>query len=385
MINWFRKKKKTKVSIQGVHPQTDNEFKFYEFVAKENPFLLKEWYKVAKRIGLEFKPEYEKAVKVKIKTGEFRNPINFKEYFGLNFDFIAIDFETANAKRISACALGIVFVKNEFIVHEELHYIKPPKDQMFNDRHIGIHGITPNMVANSESFEHYWKAGLNEYFNNNLIVFHNASMDLSILRQLFEHHQIEDYDINYLDTMNLASHNNLPGKIVELANHYGLEIIDHHNPVEDAKLCANVFINLVEEPFDHNKLIYQLKHAVEIEEMEKYYEIRKPDDETCEDLKLVIDRYLLSKSEIVDFSILDSAFLFTGLMRIPRHEAQEHILKLGGAIKTGVSSKVNYVVLGDGFGWSKIEKVAKLNSEKGLSIKFLTEDNFVQIINNALK
>jgi DNA polymerase-3 subunit epsilon len=63
---------------------------------------------------------------------------------------------------------------------------------------------------------------------------------------------------------------------------------------------------------------------------------------------------------------------------------KQFIEKLGGTIKNGISSKVNYVVLGNGYGWSKIEKVEKLNLENGLKIKIIDEKAFNELIKNAL-
>lgn len=42
------------------------------------------------------------------------------------------------------------------------------------------------------------------------------------------------------------------------------------------------------------------------------------------------------------------------------------------------------MVLGDGYGWSKIEKIDKLNLEKGLEIKIINETAFNEIIKNTL-
>jgi DNA polymerase-3 subunit epsilon len=79
MMNWFKNRnEKISVTVNGVHPQTDNEFKFYEFVSKEPVFTLTEWYKETKRKNIPFKSEYENAIKQKIKTGKFYNPINFR-------------------------------------------------------------------------------------------------------------------------------------------------------------------------------------------------------------------------------------------------------------------------------------------------------------------
>ena len=40
-------------------------------------------------------------------------------------DFVAIDFETANEKRNSACSIGLTVVKDNKIVEEKYFLIKP--------------------------------------------------------------------------------------------------------------------------------------------------------------------------------------------------------------------------------------------------------------------
>lgn len=320
MINWFKNRdRKISITVKGVNPQTDNEFKFYDFVSKEPDFTLKEWYKETKRRNIPFKIEYENAIKQKIKTGEFRNPINFREYFGLDFDFIAIDFETANEQRISACALGVVYIKNDTIVNEEYYYLKPPQGQDFKQRYIDIHGITPEDVEDYETFDYYWNSGLNDYFNNNLIIFHNASMDLSILRQLFELYKITDFDIDYLDTMHLASNLGLPKKIAELAEFLNIEINEHHNPVEDAKLCAHIFADLSDREFDYNKIIYKLVYQDTFSEIEKYHEMITSMKDTYENTDEIVSKYLISSEELKNLEIHQKGFLFTGDMKIPRY------------------------------------------------------------------
>ena len=116
MFNWFNKKDSKKDSIQitikGVNPDTDNEFLFYDFVSTEYPPHLEKWFEEVKKSKIKFKPQYEIAIKEKIKTGKFRNPHNFPEYFNNKFDYIAIDFETANKNRVSACSIGLVFIKD---------------------------------------------------------------------------------------------------------------------------------------------------------------------------------------------------------------------------------------------------------------------------------
>ena len=68
-------------------------------------------------------------------------------------------------------------------------------------------------------------------------------------------------------------------------------------------------------------------------------------------------------------------FLFTGtLNRLKRSEAEEAVEADGGKILSGVSSKLNYLVVGEDAG-SKLEKAKKIPS-----IKVLTEDEFIKLI-----
>jgi DNA ligase (NAD+) len=68
-------------------------------------------------------------------------------------------------------------------------------------------------------------------------------------------------------------------------------------------------------------------------------------------------------------------FLFTGtLNRLKRSEAEEAVEKNGGKLLSGVSSKLNYLVVGEDAG-SKLEKAKKITS-----IHILTEDEFIKMI-----
>ncbi|HVX50573.1 MAG TPA: NAD-dependent DNA ligase LigA, partial [Chitinophagaceae bacterium] len=72
----------------------------------------------------------------------------------------------------------------------------------------------------------------------------------------------------------------------------------------------------------------------------------------------------------------EQTFLFTGtLNKLKRSEAEEIVEKHGGKIVSGVSSKLNYLVVGEDAG-SKLEKAKKINT-----IKIITEDEFLKMIN----
>lgn len=75
-------------------------------------------------------------------------------------------------------------------------------------------------------------------------------------------------------------------------------------------------------------------------------------------------------------TLSDQTFLFTGtLSKLKRNEAEKLVENNGGKIVTGVSSKLNYLVVGEDAG-SKLEKAKKINS-----VKIITEDQFLKMIN----
>jgi DNA ligase (NAD+) len=71
----------------------------------------------------------------------------------------------------------------------------------------------------------------------------------------------------------------------------------------------------------------------------------------------------------------DQTFLFTGtLSKLKRSEAEALAEQHGGKIVSGVSSKLNYLVVGEDAG-SKLEKAKKINT-----IKIITEAEFLELV-----
>ena len=383
MFSWFKKKEKIEnpieISVSGINPQTENEFLFYNFVEMTFAPHLQKWYEKSKSNGIEFKPQYEQAIKQKTSTSEFKNPHSFPEYFNNQFDHIAIDFETANQNRISACALGLVFIKNDRIAYQTSYHIKPPKSEKFSSRNIGIHGITAEDVDYAMTFDELWESELSKYFNQNLIIFHNASMDLSVLKNLFQHYSISDYKIEYLDTMRLAEKTGNPKKISELADKFEIEYIDKHNPEIDAKVCAYVFGELAELYPDYKSLVRTLGEKEVQEKITRKKETAEIKNQNLD----YVQAYSLDKGEIEKIELKDKAFIFTGEITTDRNTAKEFIEKNGGIIKSGISSKLDFVIIGADFGWSKIQKVHDLNEKKNCKIRILTNSDFEYLKKNT--
>ena len=74
-------------------------------------------------------------------------------------------------------------------------------------------------------------------------------------------------------------------------------------------------------------------------------------------------------------NLTGQTFLFTGtLPTLKRSDAEEIVEENGGQILSGVSSKLNYLVVGDDAG-SKLEKAKKINS-----VKIISEEEFLKLV-----
>ncbi len=75
-------------------------------------------------------------------------------------------------------------------------------------------------------------------------------------------------------------------------------------------------------------------------------------------------------------NLTGQSFLFTGtLPTLKRSDAEEMVEKNGGTLLSGVSSKLNYLVVGEDAG-SKLEKAKKINS-----VKIISEAEFLKMLN----
>lgn len=155
-------------------------------------------------------------------------------------NFLAIDFETANQKRDSACSVGVVRVENGNIVHKAVHLIQPPyRDFMFTH----VHGISWIDVACEETFDLVWKKISPLLEGMEFLAAHNASFDASVLRACCTRYEIEMPVLPFTCTVKLARKNwdIYPTKLPDVCRHLDIQL-KHHEALSDALACAQIVI-----------------------------------------------------------------------------------------------------------------------------------------------
>lgn len=157
-------------------------------------------------------------------------------------DYVAIDFETANEKRASACAVGIAVVEGGEVAHKKAWLIRPP-EMRFNPINISIHGIRPTDVERAHSFPDLWPHLLH-YLEGKVVIAHNAPFDISVLRHTLEFYELGRPRFDYSCTYAIAKRV-WPGLSTHglgaVAAHLGLTMT-HHDPGDDAEAAANIVL-----------------------------------------------------------------------------------------------------------------------------------------------
>lgn len=174
-----------------------------------------------------------------------------------------IDFETANNFPESACSIGIVVFEEGVILHEAVYLIKPdPQHAFFEPFNISIHGINPEDVENEKSFEELWP-DLYPWFNQSLLVAHNALFDMGILTALIQLYGISKPLCTYIDTLDIARRlwPFLPNHRLNTVCDYLGIALNHHEALSDARGSALILMNGMAEvnDFDIGSLINHLK------------------------------------------------------------------------------------------------------------------------------
>lgn len=155
---------------------------------------------------------------------------------------IAIDFETANEQRGSACSVGLAWIEDGEVVRVEERLIRP-KGMRFSSFNIAIHGIRPEHVEDAGEFPEVMDEFIDDFRGATMIA-HNAAFDFSVWRACLDLYRQAYPELTYLCSVKMAqkvwphlgSH-----KLNVLAQHLGLTFF-HHNAAEDATVCARASI-----------------------------------------------------------------------------------------------------------------------------------------------
>ncbi|MDO5722469.1 MAG: exonuclease domain-containing protein [Actinomycetaceae bacterium] len=294
--------------------------------------------------------------------------------------FVAIDFETANEQRRSACAIAAVRFDSQGRAVEELSTLLRPHESVdyFNPINTYIHGITDVDVKHAPQWSQV-EPSIRKIVGDLPIVAHNMAFDGYVLSDLADLYGLEPILNRRFCTVRLARR--ILADVLEtktLPDVFGYYFPDdsldnHHDASFDANACGRIFARM------------QLDHTWDaIEELcpptgahiSRSRLAPRPGKATSEEL---ISTY--GGSDILS----GQRIAITGtLERAKRTAVQELIIAVGGSAENNVTAKTTMLVVGTpnprvwvpGASASrKLDKARQMRAT-GRHIEVLTEEEF---------
>jgi DNA polymerase-3 subunit epsilon len=248
--------------------------------------------------------------------------------------FTAIDFETATTSRM-ACQLGIVTVENGEIVREKEYMIQPPGNQ-YDRRCVNVHHISPSMTANSPTFGELWPE-IAPLLEDKTLVAHNLSFDLDVLNKNLAQYGIQNLDMSdsfcSCDDLGRAT-------LFSACKYFGIPLEKRHGALEDARACAKLVLA-------YRDLAGTIVEIPKVEEVEE-----KQHKEVSEKVEVTIPDSMFNGKKVVISGVFN---------KWPdREELKLELERRGCRVVGSVSSKTDYLIIGEMPGPSKLEKAQEL-------------------------
>jgi DNA polymerase-3 subunit epsilon len=295
-------------------------------------------------------------------------PSTLEKIEGLNFT--AIDFETANNARRSACALGVVKVVDGQISDAKHWFIKPDPFEVGFYQH-RVHGIGIEVLEDKPTFPEIWQE-IKPYLSGQLLVAHNLSFDMFVLKDACEYFDLDFEFRAGFCTMHAAKANwvgELSYGLSYLASRIGHQF-KHHDALEDAVACALI----AREIAFGNGVADLMKCPPYLTTSGRARTQPKPAPE-------------LSSLKVPDNSeISGKSVVFSGSFRkFGRKDAMKIAQLCGASPVNTINKTTDYLIVGDfsqaiygdNFVSSKVKYARKLMGA-GHKIKLMSEDEFYE-------
>lgn len=162
-------------------------------------------------------------------------------------------------------------------------------------------------------------------------------------------------------------------KLTTVAHYYNIVQNNHHNALEDAKICGDLFYKLLQDVNDFESFKKANNYSLRSVQRKKV-EKRISNSESAVDYyfeRKNIEKLLESESNTLIGNTIVVSGVFT---KVTRDELKKLIEDNGGKVSSAISSKTNYVVAGDNMGPSKKTKA------ESLGVAIISEDDFLQMI-----
>lgn len=292
--------------------------------------------------------------------------------------YVLVDIETTGlfSQYDEIIEISAIRIEDNKIVNSFSELIKPYNEiSTFIEN---LTGITNEMVKNARRIKDVLKSFLSFINEEDILIGYNFNFDINFLYDSILENLKTYFSNDFIDVLRfsrlLIRENVKNCKLKTIANFYDIDYSKAHRGKEDCIITFEVFKKL------QNEAINQYGS------LEKFFEHRK-NIEKGQQYNL---KNISSQKEIFDeeHPMYRNTFCFTGkLEKMTRLEAAQIVVDFGGFVSNTVTSKTNFLVLGNNDycstikdGKSSKQKKAEKMKLDGEDIEIIPENIFYEMI-----
>lgn len=301
-----------------------------------------------------------KSIEVTNRNNKGKNLITFPK------EYAVIDIETTglSPKYDSIIELSALKIKDNSIVDTFTSLVNPgfKIDSFITE----LTGITNEMLQESNKIEKILPDFLN-FIGDSLLVGHNINFDINFIYDncitLFN----KSLQNDFIDTMRISKRilKELPHhKLSDLANFYNISYDGAHRALNDCKITQDCFIKLQDSI---------LKEYSSLDDFIKQSSVKSKGT-------INISEIVSSKDSFDEYHPLFEKYCcFTGVLeKMVRKDAMQIVVDFGGFVENNVTSKTNYLILGNNDYCSSIKNGKSTKQKKAEQLKL--NGNDIEII-----
>lgn len=305
-------------------------------------------------------------------------------------NFLTIDFEVASRYEYSPCSVAIYKFTDTSYTKIYSTLINSG-DVFFDPQLIKLHGITAEMIKDAPTLDTVMN-NICSIIKNNFLFAHNATYDILKIINGCKECNINIPNFKYADTLMLSKRTwkgLINYKLDTVSDYLNIEL-KHHNADSDAIACGQIVLESMNyyNVNDIFSLLDEIKYTYGYYENNIFFKAfsqkiakshnSKSDYEKVKEININTE---------AEGELNGKVIVFTGALSIPREEAMKIAAEHGAIPNASVTSKTNYLVVGNddyhkfklGNKSNKMLKAEQLIL-KGQDLELITEDDFFELI-----
>ncbi|HMQ03201.1 MAG TPA: exonuclease domain-containing protein [Pyrinomonadaceae bacterium] len=164
-------------------------------------------------------------------------------------DFVVFDLETTGAKAppCRVTEIGACRIANGEITDRFQSLVNP--EEPIPEFITALTGIDDTMVSTAPVFGEV-VPGLLDFIGDSVLVAHNSSFDIGFLNfeigRLYQNYRLANPSLCTVQLSRQLVPDIENHKLKTVANHFSIELVNHHRAADDACAAAGIFLNLLE-------------------------------------------------------------------------------------------------------------------------------------------